>query len=468
MAVDFRIEDVMTLGEASAVCLPLFRYNRARKLLAEMAFHEKCLQFTTEKSIGYKVQLEALSEQLEVNPLIPHTRDMYRELIGNSTNEDIMRSLYGRYLRPTGESMSDLEQKVCDRMQRVCVKGRGVSYATRLADEMVRAEERGWYIVFNTLTVRPGELERVFHKKSKAFSRYIQKVERAIMARFGPIRTMEQQKKDGIEFHKYFAVVERGTLGRRLHIHVLHFCRKLPNDVDPNRGKAIPSRRECLGFRGFWEYGFVKPYAVRSNAMDSYAKLGWAWPVEKQETGGYAPIKAKSVYAMARYVTKYVTKAYVETKQKDAFRCRMTRNLGTETARKIVETLSDPALMIVSQLRDPRLVQIPGRMKVDLRTLRRLCHKRILRQLPETMLMPAMLRISPRPGLIERLRTMTRKNRTCSSQSIGRIETRNMTNTVIFDREVFDEITDVCKRIVPKIGRYEIPSGSVHNRIRVA
>ena len=100
----------------------------------------------------------------------------------------------------------------------------------RLRYEAYQRLKEGWYLIFNTLTVDASNFDLVFSKDSKAWTNYVRLVDRSIGIQiFGSWRNALQARRVGDEFHSYYAVCEQGSTTGRLHIHVLHFCRRLPD-----------------------------------------------------------------------------------------------------------------------------------------------------------------------------------------------------------------------------------------------
>ena len=170
------------------------------------------------------------------------------------------------------------------------------------------------------MTVADEHYETIWKPGSMEFSRYVQRITRDIGSRiYGSVRAAEEAKKQGAEWYRYFACVERGTRHGRLHIHVVHMCKELPSgSLDPNAGRQGGSSRELNSFRRFWPYGHVSPLMVRFGNEDAFGRAGFLWPCEKRK-GGRVGIEATPVLRLVNYVTKYVTKSYGE-KRKDGFR----------------------------------------------------------------------------------------------------------------------------------------------------
>jgi hypothetical protein len=275
--------------------------------LDNLYFHNKNVQADA-RDIDHEIAiLQSMVTLLDSNPTIHH-KTVRQAFEAKGTTEEHMRRCFGRYLKPSSSGMSDVEIELTKRMRQRQAEARTAEIRYRLETELVDCVKEGWFVIFQTLTVAPAYYSEVFKEGSKAWTRYIQRVERAIgQSIYGTQRAAEEARKKGKRFHKYFAVVERGTVGKRLHIHVVHMCQALPEGckIDPNRNVNVPYRA-CVRNWHFWEYGHQMPIAVRFEAFDAFTRIGWRWPVIKDKSGNYKPREAKPAVALARYVSKYV------------------------------------------------------------------------------------------------------------------------------------------------------------------
>lgn len=233
-------------------------------------------------------------------------------------------------------------------LAKVTLNCRKSEYVARLDVELARAWRERWYVVFDTLTIDP-QLEEEFLADETAMRDHVRRLGRAV--------NMAMGRKAGESFEdvfRFFAVPEYGKAKGRLHFHCLYMMRELPKGcVDPNMGRRVRNRREIQMLKN-WPYGFSTPIAVRYSG-DAFSDRGWLWPVDKEGK----PLEAKPVSAIAKYVTKYITKAFEErrrwlrtnnsetlTKRK-RFRIRMTRKFGMIAD---LSMLSLPALLELSCL----------------------------------------------------------------------------------------------------------------------
>lgn len=320
--------------------------------------------------------------------------------------------------------------------------GRKVELLRRLYAEVEWCADNGWYFMFNTLTVAPEYMSEVFPDddvtRSTAWNRYVRRMDRVFAeSAFGSVRKARLRARAGDEYHSYFAVVEEGGKGGRLHIHVLHCFKSLPIGCsDPNFGQTISKYREISFFKKFWTYGFSSPIAVRFSAVDSYARLGWRWPSKLDVSlGVYMPVDSKPASALCSYIGKYITKAYLNEKEHGLWRTRLSRNLGVRPLMNLVNQLClKDRLMLLSQ---PRLVLPLRSTKAPRYLLRRL----LLRSLPTSVLMRLYVRLPRnRPlSFVKRFRAMTEGQLLLSLQSSGDIKIRTSRLTGVFS--VFNRST---------------------------
>lgn len=178
------------------------------------------------------------------------------------------------------------------------LKSRGALHAQKLELALHHYHDKGWYFVFDTLTLRDEDMAK-FHSEPHAIRDHMRTIGRLVNEAEG--RSKRESYKDCF---KYFCVPEYGTLKGRLHFHVVYMMRTLPlGQFDPNSGRRFPTKRQLDTLR-VWKYGFTTPIAIRYQA-DAYSKLGWHWPVDTKTKKN---IPSKPLLAVVRYVTKYCTK----------------------------------------------------------------------------------------------------------------------------------------------------------------
>lgn len=273
------------------------------------------------------------------------------------------------------EKISDLVEK----MKLASIVGRRSEVLSRLSLEIQDRVNDGWYFIFNTLTVSPEFMEKVFPEvqgdRSTAWTDYIRFCDRYFgISSHGSVAAARVSRAAGDEFHTYFAVVERGAQSGRLHIHVLHIVKDLPSSfADPNYGVAVPKRREIVAMKSFWKYGYSVPVAVRFSAEDSFGRKGWRWPVTEMD-GIIAPLTAKPFDAIVNYIGKYLTKDVVDQKfGVKIWRVRLSRNLGSRKLKALLDQL--PLKSRIQLLKNPRLNQYYQSVKIPRQMTKRLIMK---------------------------------------------------------------------------------------------
>ena len=279
---------------------------------------------------------------------------------------------------------------------------------------LVESEYRikaGWFCVFDTLTLSRDYYSEVMSKGSRAYTDYIRRVRYAC---------------GGKDNHSSFGVVQEGDKTGRLHIHVIHFCRRLPAGcADPNAGRVIPDERVIVRWRRFWQFGTSEPVAVRlSQHSDAYSRLGWRWPVEILGEKAY-PILAGDASRVAGYVARYVGRNYQCRWRCFQWRTRMTRGFGLQQLRAILPPLRMRELMLISSLnRFPKVNQGAYRA-IPLNLIRRESARLILsrmRKNPRRM-WRWLMELRCRPSLPTKWRNMIIVNQRYKSAKIGRCPT---------------------------------------------
>lgn len=241
------------------------------------------------------------------------------------TIEEIFRELR----QPSARQKPDLIAELMDTLGEKAKVQRCATYKWLLALEIAYRTKQNAYMIFNTLTVAPGEYYKVFNKDSTAFKEYIRKVDKLT------------------EGHTYFGVVEEGAENGRLHIHVLHFMDKLPKgSEDPNTHVITPTRRELNTFKALWPYGFSSPIIVRYSPNDAYGRTGYRWPYNTKEGKSQ---KIGSPLRIASYMSKYIVKSYTSNKRsKLLWRIRKTQKLGMAIMEELTSQLETETLLIVA------------------------------------------------------------------------------------------------------------------------
>src|SRR5260370_39784023 len=104
----------------------------------------------------------------------------------------------------------------------------------RLMNAMRQANDDGWFIVFDTLTLADDRL-RAFYDNPNALRDNFRDIGRMVLAADG-----RKANHSHADCYQHFCVPEYGTANGRLHFHALHFMRTLaPCSYDTNFGRRV-------------------------------------------------------------------------------------------------------------------------------------------------------------------------------------------------------------------------------------
>lgn len=414
-------------------------YRRINKRIVDIEFHEKAKEVTTFSSI-HKEALKKWCHQLDKHLLIHHTnnKNPFSRNLRNGiakgfnklgTAEEHLTRLFGRYLKPSGRHLTVVEKIFMEQVGENGKKVRVSDLQWRLVNAIEEAARKKWFIVFQTLTIAPGNEEKVFGTSSDCWSGYINDLDRRIGRElYFSVRESERQRANGNLHHKYFAVVERGSVGGRLHIHVVHMCKVLPEPCrrDPNKGRTVPNHR-CINKFGHWPYGFSRPIAVRMDANDAYACIGWRWPVGKNKSEKeFHALEAKPALALALYVSKYISKSYHSGK-KGLFRCRMTRKLGMGRIDDFLSMLDNRTLSILVTMRDGAPFRKKGSRPPPMTLLRETAATELISRMNSRTVWRYLKALPQAVPLLEQFRIMTTPKQRCNLRSTGSLQTKSST-----------------------------------------
>jgi len=342
-----------------------------------------------------------------------------------------------------------------------CLAGRKADVKKRLTYEVIHRTTENWALVFNTLTVDEQHINQVFETNSTHWTDYIRTVDRSVgISIYGSWRKALKARLDGDEFHTYFAVVERGSKTGRLHIHVIHFMRKLPlGSFDPNKGAFQPYYRQLDTFRKFWLWGNSMPIAVRFGQSDHYGQLGWRWPVEKVGKI-YIPIPIRSPMGMINYVSEYVSKS-IETKQQKGpktWRIRQSRILGKHPIKQLVKLLPTEKLeqlLIIPSLKRHNLFNRP----ISSNLIKHLALKECLKRMTPTKFLSynmELIQLEPKESCFQKLNRVLSTMQTITNPRAG-ISDRNILKSMV-DFDMSEEIKMV-EQMYQNIATYFICRG---------
>ena len=431
-----------------------------RRLRAGLEFqHQLAVKHELPFSVyPYRAFHERLNQEirrLDDYSVISHTRlrQLRIEFLRKNVREH-SEFFFGRYIPRVGK-YTRFERVLLDKVRGRCLSARKNELLFRAELAVTSAVRDGWFVLFNTLTVAPEHEATVFSVGSRAFSEYIRAMERKVhRAVHGSVR-----RGNGDRTHRYFAVVERGDATGKLHIHVVHLLKRLPDCCsDPNFGVARPVRREVDSLRELWQYGWSSPVACRFGPLDAYGRIGWSWPHD-MVAGRLVPQRCSNSGAVAGYLTKYLTKD-VRERRKDVWRVRMTRGLGVLELRSLLQTLNPETLMFLSLHPWSRRHRFKVRTRIiPLDLLRREAQRAWLKVMIRTnpkMIWSWMVALPPAPGLLSRVRDLIQRYEVHSCWNIGDIQTRNLKISATY--EYFQALCNDAFGLVPRPLDFSGPS----------
>lgn len=308
-------------------------------------------------------------------------------------------------------------------------------YFTLMCEVAYRAKHN-WYMVFNTLTMAPGNYNAIFGRNADALPNYIRKCARKVaQSAYGSIANAQHEL-----FHTYFAVCENGGKNDRLHIHTMQFLRQLPVEAtDPNAGALVPRSRELLCLKNLWAYGRSEPRIVRYSPTDAWGRLGYRWPIDTK-TG--EPLQVQSPLAVATYLAGYINKSQ-QSDHKESFRWRIKKShkLGHQLVRAIAVQLETKTLLVAATMDSLHLTLNHQRIPMPL--LRQECLRVLRRRLStekcdtfeaglgsfQELAKTSSARLSP----LQCLRASTQTIQENSQQSIGWLSTVGLSNEGSYD-----------------------------------
>ncbi|AXL14830.1 replication initiator protein [Microviridae sp.] len=332
-----------------------------------------------------------------------------------------------------------------ERYLEITLRGRDAArialHRSRMIDEIETRVAQGWYIVFDSLSVANHHYKEVFHNGSRAWPNYIRSIHRRIGKHiYGTIREADRHRHVD-PFHTYFAVVERGAKHGRLHIHVVHCFRDIPNEwkSDPNRGRSNPyyrlvgSTRRKNSLRCLWPYGHSYPIACRFGESDAFGRLGWRWPTQLVKgSNNYTACPRRPPGALASYMVKYLVKSFNQDKRKASYvwKTRISRQFGTIPIKNFMKQLETTQLR---QLLTPNFPILRIGMRIIPRQFTR--HHALKELLSRTrnaarksslipgssalMLLKSLMALKPQPSIVERWRSSIRTTLPCNLVNAG-------------------------------------------------
>ena len=385
--------------------------------------------------------LRLLEARLDSTSLIDHVtlKDVRKEFESYGKSTDHIYNLFGGLMdnRKCGATDPVERQYLADLKQQ-SIAARVSEHGKRIEDEVVYRSRLGWFIVFNSLTVAPHHYDKVFAPGSTCWRDYIKEVTRAVGASIYGTKRKADLMRGTEPYHTYFAVVERGGENGRLHIHVLHCFRDMPDSwkSDPNKGSPVPKAREVTRLKGYWKYGFSTPIAVRYSGSDAFSRIGWKWPVvipKGKKT--FEPYMAKQPMAMARYMCKYLSKSYESRKGMKQWRTRISRKFGLTRITMLVSRLTDAEL--ADLIDSASALPMVKERTFPKRTLRLQLIRENVKRLKcgsgSPMLIPEKLlkALRAQPPIVERMRFSIERTLEFNRRKIGSLKAKPSRGTVV-------------------------------------
>ena len=244
-------------------------------------------------------------------------------------------------------------EELLHKLKMMADNSRKSAWVSRVSVEAHEANDAGWYMIFDTLSVnrfkelRRNENERIF-ENGYEWSLYVSRVEEAVRKALG-FRQHHRGGPPRNTYVRHFCRFEGGKNGNNPHVHVVWFLKDVPHlwKRDPN---LHASARNCIKteideMKQLWPWGMSWPKPVRCHGDVWGAKHKWKWPVKKD--GSHLPLRGPEV--CGTYIAKYLHKG-----NSDGFpwthRIKATRGLGLRSLRK---TLKEMPLRLLKGLAYP-------------------------------------------------------------------------------------------------------------------
>lgn len=222
------------------------------------------------------------------------------------------------------------------------------SKRSRRADKVFRTDEevkeaikKGWFMIFSTYTFRLESDCKEFND-NKGFNKWKRAIDRDVMIACGLKTWKDRRGASPSDYHRYITVLEAGDKHGRLHLHALHFVKRLPNFCsDPNHGKN-GTKQELVGWHRYWTLGLSKNLMIRTGNYDAYGRIGFGQVVKQV---GECPRTGRPLYesvncdgqVIGRYLSKYITQSLERTQ---FWRTKMNRGFGLTRVKKVIRKLT--------------------------------------------------------------------------------------------------------------------------------
>jgi len=381
-------------------------------------------------------------------------KDLYSLQNNLKTCSDQQKPFYTHLIQKEEQNI-EIIKNVLETLKKNCQLSRKSEIQARLMCEALVREKQGWFMVFNTLSVQGHKLGEVFNESSTAWTDYIRAIHRAVgISIYGSWRTALQSSKrryinlsdnpiymEDTAFHSYIACVERGGLHGRLHIHVLHFMKKLPKGCyDPNLHKDKDyTNREIHALKKYWKFGFSSPIAVRLGQNDAYSKLYWKYPQKFDPlTKTYQPLKSGSSIKIVKYIVKYIAKSYNNPTYKGglSWRTKMSRNLGMMIPQMIINhpKFNLKTSKFVLSVKSRNVMQIK-KYSLPIWTISRMTMKKMIQKVYQrkkqtlTKYWSSIIKLKARDSFLNQLKLMMKNQENPIYHNFGASRVQNLKGT---------------------------------------
>ena len=209
----------------------------------------------------------------------------------------------------------------------------------RVDQASIDAIDHGWYIIMDTITVELQYRDDPNILGGDGWHNYKQRWRETIRKACNLTRKCLQD-----DYIQYYAELEWGERGDNPHVHVLWYCKDIPESwkIDPNTCKKLPTNREIANAKSLWDYGICTPVAVRWGFNDCWSKLGWTWPCDDDGI----PTPVTNSKGAGLYIAKYTQQESGQWRT----RTRMSRNLGMRHLKNSLKNVSTRHLRALSEL----------------------------------------------------------------------------------------------------------------------
>lgn len=346
-----------------------------------------------------------------------HKQEECRALVRKITSRpraEYLAETFPGWVPTKARKPSELERRFLLGLRAIAQKTAKQRVMFQIRAEVCKAEADGWYTIFDSLTLKPGNYSAA--RNDAMVRKYLRDLRRSVGATLGyTAREADAEREDLV---RYVCVPEVSKDGRE-HTHILMWLRALPRDAsDPNRGRKVPYRRELTCMKRFWEGGWSSPKIVRTHAHDAWGKAGYVWHVQPVDNAYSGPLhfyrgpwmraKPTPSHKVGNYLTKYLTKHYGEAKRWNR-RISTNRTCGRTLLREALEALPLDRLLVLME--NPAQANL-YRRRVPKRMLMQETLRQIRKRLAVSDWRRLVTAVAPLPSALAHFRSLTRGTET--------------------------------------------------------